>query len=160
VESKWVHSALRPPVGLLCPPRVIMMMEKVPLRALGSDESITIYTANKGSMTVELLKFSIIKWKPYWVVQSTGWLQQIRLPELKDKWLPIQTKQDSHRTCEETRFTCIDSTQILWSTKDPQTGFATKTYCKLHRQTHVRTAKIFHRFGLLFSRAVREKIGS
>jgi hypothetical protein len=27
VESK-VHSALRPPVGLLCQPRVIMMMEK------------------------------------------------------------------------------------------------------------------------------------
>jgi hypothetical protein len=26
VESNWVHSALRPPVGLLCQPRVIMMM--------------------------------------------------------------------------------------------------------------------------------------
>jgi hypothetical protein len=29
VESKWVHSALWPPVGLLCQPQVIMMMEKV-----------------------------------------------------------------------------------------------------------------------------------
>jgi hypothetical protein len=27
VESNWVHSALRPPTGLLCQPRVIMMME-------------------------------------------------------------------------------------------------------------------------------------
>jgi hypothetical protein len=27
VESNWVHSALRPPIGLLCQPRVIMMME-------------------------------------------------------------------------------------------------------------------------------------
>jgi hypothetical protein len=25
----WVHSALRPPIGLLCQPRVIMMMEKL-----------------------------------------------------------------------------------------------------------------------------------
>jgi hypothetical protein len=29
VESTWVHSALRPPVGLLCQPRVIMMMMKL-----------------------------------------------------------------------------------------------------------------------------------
>jgi hypothetical protein len=29
VESNWVHSALRPPIGLLCQPRVIMMMEKL-----------------------------------------------------------------------------------------------------------------------------------
>jgi hypothetical protein len=29
VESNWVHSALRPPVGLLCQPRVIMIMEKL-----------------------------------------------------------------------------------------------------------------------------------
>jgi hypothetical protein len=29
VESDWVHSALRPPIGLLCQPRVIMMMEKL-----------------------------------------------------------------------------------------------------------------------------------
>jgi hypothetical protein len=29
VESNWVHSALRPPIGLLCHPRVIMMMEKL-----------------------------------------------------------------------------------------------------------------------------------
>jgi hypothetical protein len=28
VESNWVHTALRPPVGLLCQPRVIMMTEK------------------------------------------------------------------------------------------------------------------------------------
>jgi hypothetical protein len=28
VESNWVHSALRPPIGLLCQPRMIMMMEK------------------------------------------------------------------------------------------------------------------------------------
>jgi hypothetical protein len=29
VESNWVHSALRLPIGLLGPPRVIMMMEKL-----------------------------------------------------------------------------------------------------------------------------------
>jgi hypothetical protein len=29
VESNWVHSALRPLLGLLCQPRVIMMMEKL-----------------------------------------------------------------------------------------------------------------------------------
>jgi hypothetical protein len=29
MESNWVHSTLRPPVGLLCLPYVIMMMEKV-----------------------------------------------------------------------------------------------------------------------------------
>jgi hypothetical protein len=29
VESNWVHSALRPLVGLLYQPRVIMMMEKL-----------------------------------------------------------------------------------------------------------------------------------
>jgi hypothetical protein len=28
VESNWVYSALRPPTGLLCQPRVIMMMGK------------------------------------------------------------------------------------------------------------------------------------
>jgi hypothetical protein len=29
VESNWVHSALRPPIGLLCQPRVIIIMEKL-----------------------------------------------------------------------------------------------------------------------------------
>jgi hypothetical protein len=29
MESNWVHSSLRPPIGLLCQPRVIMMMEKL-----------------------------------------------------------------------------------------------------------------------------------
>jgi hypothetical protein len=29
MESNWVHLALRPPVGLLCQPRVIMMLEKL-----------------------------------------------------------------------------------------------------------------------------------
>jgi hypothetical protein len=29
VESNWVHSALRPPIGVLCQPRVIMLMEKL-----------------------------------------------------------------------------------------------------------------------------------
>jgi hypothetical protein len=29
VESNWVHSALRPPICLLCQPRVIMMMENL-----------------------------------------------------------------------------------------------------------------------------------
>jgi hypothetical protein len=29
VESTWVHSALRSPIGLLCQPRVFMMMEKL-----------------------------------------------------------------------------------------------------------------------------------
>jgi hypothetical protein len=28
-ESNWVHSALRPPIGLLCQPRVIMRIEKL-----------------------------------------------------------------------------------------------------------------------------------
>jgi hypothetical protein len=28
-ESNWVQSALRPPIGLLCQPRVIMKMEKL-----------------------------------------------------------------------------------------------------------------------------------
>jgi hypothetical protein len=28
MESNWVHSALQPPIGLLCQPRVIMMMDK------------------------------------------------------------------------------------------------------------------------------------
>jgi hypothetical protein len=29
VESNWVHSALRPLIGLLCQPGVIMMLEKL-----------------------------------------------------------------------------------------------------------------------------------
>jgi hypothetical protein len=29
VEPNWVHSALRPLIGLLCQPRVIMMIEKL-----------------------------------------------------------------------------------------------------------------------------------
>jgi hypothetical protein len=29
VEPNWFHSALRPPIGLLCHPREIMMMEKL-----------------------------------------------------------------------------------------------------------------------------------
>jgi hypothetical protein len=29
MESIWVHSALRPPIGLLCQPWVIMMMKKL-----------------------------------------------------------------------------------------------------------------------------------
>jgi hypothetical protein len=29
VESNWVHSALWPPIGVLCPPQLIMMMEKL-----------------------------------------------------------------------------------------------------------------------------------
>jgi hypothetical protein len=29
VESNWVHTALRPPIGLLLQPRVFMMMEKL-----------------------------------------------------------------------------------------------------------------------------------
>jgi hypothetical protein len=29
VESNWVYSALRPLIGLLCQPQVIMMMEKL-----------------------------------------------------------------------------------------------------------------------------------
>jgi hypothetical protein len=29
VESNWVHSAMRPPIGLLCNPRVIIMMKKL-----------------------------------------------------------------------------------------------------------------------------------
>jgi hypothetical protein len=29
VESNWIHSARRPLMGLLCQPRVIMMMEKL-----------------------------------------------------------------------------------------------------------------------------------
>jgi hypothetical protein len=33
VDSNWVHSALRPPIGLLCQPRVIMMEKRVELLA-------------------------------------------------------------------------------------------------------------------------------
>jgi hypothetical protein len=29
VDSNWVHSAVRPPIGLLCQPQVIMMSEKL-----------------------------------------------------------------------------------------------------------------------------------
>jgi hypothetical protein len=29
VESNWIHTALRPPLRLLCPPRLIKMMEKL-----------------------------------------------------------------------------------------------------------------------------------
>jgi hypothetical protein len=29
MESNWVHSALRPLIGLLCQPRVIKMMDKL-----------------------------------------------------------------------------------------------------------------------------------
>jgi hypothetical protein len=29
VESNWVHSPLWPPIGLLCQPHLIMMMEKL-----------------------------------------------------------------------------------------------------------------------------------
>jgi hypothetical protein len=29
MESDWVHSALRPLIGILCQPQVIMMMEKL-----------------------------------------------------------------------------------------------------------------------------------
>jgi hypothetical protein len=29
VEFNWVHSVLRPPIGLLCQPRVIMIMENL-----------------------------------------------------------------------------------------------------------------------------------
>jgi hypothetical protein len=29
MESNWIHSALRPPLGLLCQPRVIMLMENL-----------------------------------------------------------------------------------------------------------------------------------
>jgi hypothetical protein len=29
MESNWGHSALRPPIGLLCQPGVIVMMEKL-----------------------------------------------------------------------------------------------------------------------------------
>jgi hypothetical protein len=29
MEFSWVHSALRPLIGLMCQPRVIMMMEKL-----------------------------------------------------------------------------------------------------------------------------------
>jgi hypothetical protein len=38
VESNWVHSALRPPTGLLCQSRVIMMMEKVVESLAGETE--------------------------------------------------------------------------------------------------------------------------
>jgi hypothetical protein len=38
VESNWVHSALRPPIGLLCQPRVIMMMEKLVEWSAGETE--------------------------------------------------------------------------------------------------------------------------
>jgi hypothetical protein len=38
MESNWVHSALRPLIGLLCQPRVIMMMEKLVVWLAGETE--------------------------------------------------------------------------------------------------------------------------
>jgi hypothetical protein len=38
MESNWVHSTLRPLIGLLCQPRVIMMMEKLVDWILGETE--------------------------------------------------------------------------------------------------------------------------
>jgi hypothetical protein len=40
VDSNWVHSALRPPIGLLCQPRVIMMMEKLVEWLAGETEEL------------------------------------------------------------------------------------------------------------------------
>jgi hypothetical protein len=40
VESNWVHSALRPLIGLLCPPRVIMMMQKLVEWLAGETEEL------------------------------------------------------------------------------------------------------------------------
>jgi hypothetical protein len=40
VESSWVHSALRPLIGLLCQPRVIMMMEKLVEWLAGETEGL------------------------------------------------------------------------------------------------------------------------
>jgi hypothetical protein len=40
VESNCVHSALRPPIGLLCQPGVIMMMEKLVEWWLGGETEI------------------------------------------------------------------------------------------------------------------------
>jgi hypothetical protein len=40
VGSNWVHSALRPPIGLLCQPRVIMMMEKLVQRWLSGETEV------------------------------------------------------------------------------------------------------------------------
>jgi hypothetical protein len=38
VNSNWVHLALRPLIGLLCQPRVIMMMEKLVKLLAGETE--------------------------------------------------------------------------------------------------------------------------
>jgi hypothetical protein len=38
VESNWVHSALRPPIGLLCQPRVIIITEKLVVGLAGETE--------------------------------------------------------------------------------------------------------------------------
>jgi hypothetical protein len=40
MESIWVHSALRPLIGLLCQPRVIMMMEKLVEWLAGETEEL------------------------------------------------------------------------------------------------------------------------
>jgi hypothetical protein len=38
MESNWVHSALRPLIGLLCQPRVIMIVEKLVEQLAGETE--------------------------------------------------------------------------------------------------------------------------
>jgi hypothetical protein len=40
MESNWVRSALRPSIGLLCQPRVIMMMEKLVKLGLAGETEV------------------------------------------------------------------------------------------------------------------------
>jgi hypothetical protein len=40
VESNWVHSAIWPPIGLLCQPQVIMMMEKLVEKWLAGETKV------------------------------------------------------------------------------------------------------------------------
>jgi hypothetical protein len=42
MESNLIHSALRPPIGLLCQPRVIMMMEKLVEWLAGETEVLVL----------------------------------------------------------------------------------------------------------------------
>jgi hypothetical protein len=49
VESNWVHSTLRPLIGLLCQPRVIMMMEKLVEWLAGETLSTTNPTCSPDS---------------------------------------------------------------------------------------------------------------
>jgi hypothetical protein len=46
MEFNWVHSALRPLIGLLCQPHVIMMMEKLVEGRLAGETNVLVLGEN------------------------------------------------------------------------------------------------------------------